>query len=207
MLWSQIFFCHEEADSIQNVMFLTKNRTTENVEYFCEFKLIFMYYLGPSLHTYSPMLKKNYKFQKPFLISIFHENDNKWWQRGYCWQIHLQVVYSVFCQYSVTIFSGNITTILLYRERNGRSFTFQSKNTSSRRMTAPAHADRTTIQSGTISGFGGASVGTTSVITSSVRRLTWSGAPMYGRCVSCVATKLETLAGRLYPSYKPPLQH
>jgi hypothetical protein len=45
------------------------------------------------------------------------------------------------------------------------------------------------------------------VITSSVRRLTWSGAPMYGRCVSRVATKLETLAGRLYPSYKPQLQH
>lgn len=134
-------------------------------------------------------------------ISIFHENDN----------ILLAdpptAVWAVFCQCSVTIISGSIIIILPYRERNGRGLTFQSKNTSSRRMIAPAHADRTTIQSGTISGLGGASLGTTSVITSSVRRLTWSGAPMYGRCVSRVATKLETLAGRLYPSYKPQLQH
>ena len=53
-----------------------------------------------------------------------------------------------------------------------RRLTFHSKKISNRRMTAPAHADSTTIHSGTISGFSGASVRTTSVTTSFVRRVT-----------------------------------
>jgi hypothetical protein len=53
-----------------------------------------------------------------------------------------------------------------------QTLTFHSKNISNSRIMAPAQAERTTIQRGTISGFSGASVGTTSVMTSSVRRLT-----------------------------------
>lgn len=85
------------------------------------------------------------------------------WKQFYtCTNFYLNIPHAICTQFAV----------LTKLEQLQSKLTFHSKKISNRRMIAPAHAESTTIHSGTISGFSGASVGTTSVITSSVRRLT-----------------------------------